>query len=356
MKLFKRVGAKFQEVAQQEFSDEHFERHLEDMIEQNPNLLGDLLIIGRQVKTDRIERIDLVALDREGDVVIVELKRGPAHREIVSQINSYLTTARKWRYDDLERISGDGASGSVERVLAKKFQQHFKCDRLPAPFNSQQKGIIVAEEIDEATMEDLSNLRSAVTAIEFSHFPGKDGDEYLLLNDKSAPRSDGQIMARQPGYRDAPRGGKSKLREYDGFLQQVADQVKNLLPDGLKEVKTTYGHWPDDQNRRFHWGGKNVHVGVIVERRKDGDSVCVYFYAYRKEDPRITVILKDNKDLLKKKLSLNDSELSFDDPENPINKYIGKVTASNAAALVGPASGLAAKYLQVLKPMLGELL
>ena len=210
MKLFKkRDGTKFEEVARQDFSDEHFERHLEDLIEQNPHLLGDLLIIGRQVKTDRAERIDLLALDCEGNVVIVELKRGPAPREIISQINSYLTTARKWRYDDLERIAGEGSSNSVERVLAKKFQQHFKCDRLPASFNRRQKGIIVAEEIDQATMEGLSNLRSPITAIELSHFPNTSGDEYLLLSVKSAPLYDGEIEAPHSGRRDLAMGGKT---------------------------------------------------------------------------------------------------------------------------------------------------
>jgi hypothetical protein len=355
MKLFKRVGAKFQEVARQDFSDEHFERHLEDLIEQNPNLLGDLLIIGRQVKTGRAERIDLLALDREGDVVIVELKRGTAHRDIVSQINSYLTTARKWRYDDLERIAGEGASISVERVLAKKFQQHFKCDRLPACFNSQQKGIIVAEEIDQVTIEDLNNLRSPVTAVEFSHFPGTSGDEYLLLSVKLGPQSNGQPVAPQPGRHDPVGGEKTKLREYDGFLLQVADQARKLLPDGLNGFKVTSGYWPNKQNKRFHWGGTDIHVGVIIERRKDGDTLWVYFCDY-KGDQRITAILTDNKDLLKKELSLDDSELNLDDPKDAIDQFLGKVTAGGAAALVEPASERVAKYLHILKPMLGELL
>jgi hypothetical protein len=220
----------------------------------------------------------------------------------------------------------------------------------PEDFNRNQRVIIMAEDIDQETLDQLKTI-PVVEVLTFSYFKGDDS-EYILLRDHrdadSSSGGDEPPTGTETNGSESHRGDKSKLRDYDDFLLRVADEVRRSLPDGLKEVKTTYGHWPNDQNRRFHWGGKNVHVGVIVERRKDGDSVCVYFYAYRKEDQRIAVILKDNKDLLRKKLSLNDSELNFDDMENPINKYIGKVTAGNAAALVGPASELAAKYLQVL--------
>lgn len=118
-------------------------------------------------------------------------------------------------------------------------------------------------------------------------------------------------------------------------------------------MKVTSGHWQNKQNKRFHWGGTDIHVGVIIERRKDGDTVWVYFCNY-KRDPRITAILTDNKDLLKMKLY--DSELNLDDPKDPIYQSLGKVTADGTAALVGPASEHVAKYLQILKPMLGKLL
>lgn len=64
--LFKRTGTSFKEAARQSFGDEHFERDLEDWIHSSPNLIGDLLIVGRQVQTSRSERIDLLALDRDG--------------------------------------------------------------------------------------------------------------------------------------------------------------------------------------------------------------------------------------------------------------------------------------------------
>jgi hypothetical protein len=52
------------------------EQRLEGWLEADPNLLGlDIMIIGRQVTTDHRGRIDLLGIDRHGDLFILELKR-----------------------------------------------------------------------------------------------------------------------------------------------------------------------------------------------------------------------------------------------------------------------------------------
>jgi Holliday junction resolvase-like predicted endonuclease len=64
-------------------------------------VLGDLLLIGRQVRTE-YGLIDLLALDRDGTVVIIELKRGVLRRDIVAQVNDYLTCVKRWNAYELE--------------------------------------------------------------------------------------------------------------------------------------------------------------------------------------------------------------------------------------------------------------
>src|SRR5262245_9205708 len=77
------------------------EQRLEDWIATDPRLLGlDIMIVGRQVITDHGGRIDLLGIDRNGDLVILELKRDLTPREIVAQVLDYaswvadLTTKR----------------------------------------------------------------------------------------------------------------------------------------------------------------------------------------------------------------------------------------------------------------------
>ncbi|MEM2292473.1 MAG: hypothetical protein QXX41_04285 [Nitrososphaerota archaeon] len=49
----------------------------------------DLLVIGRQVKTAFEKYIDLLCIKRDGDLVIVELKKDKAPREVIAQILEY---------------------------------------------------------------------------------------------------------------------------------------------------------------------------------------------------------------------------------------------------------------------------
>ncbi len=52
------------------------ERRLEDMVANDPTLIGvDLLMIARQVRTDFGGIIDILAVDADGHLHILELKR-----------------------------------------------------------------------------------------------------------------------------------------------------------------------------------------------------------------------------------------------------------------------------------------
>ena len=66
------------------------EETLENWIAKDPNIIGlDVLILGRQVVTDFKGRIDILAIDREGSITIVELKRDRTPREVVAQVLDY---------------------------------------------------------------------------------------------------------------------------------------------------------------------------------------------------------------------------------------------------------------------------
>jgi RecB family endonuclease NucS len=62
------------------------ESRLEDLIVEDPNMLGrDLLIVGRQVHTDSGNRLDLLGIDVEGDLHLIELKRDRTPKDVVAQ-------------------------------------------------------------------------------------------------------------------------------------------------------------------------------------------------------------------------------------------------------------------------------
>ena len=54
----------------------NFENDLENWIIKDPTILDlDLMILGRQVHTDHSGYIDILGLNKDGDLVVLELKR-----------------------------------------------------------------------------------------------------------------------------------------------------------------------------------------------------------------------------------------------------------------------------------------
>ena len=66
------------------------EERIEDWLEQDISIISDdLLVMGRQIETDFGGIIDLLCLERNGDLVILELKRQRTPREITAQVLDY---------------------------------------------------------------------------------------------------------------------------------------------------------------------------------------------------------------------------------------------------------------------------
>ena len=81
------------------------EKKIEDFIETHPSILGDdIFVIGSQVSTP-VGIPDIVGLDKNGNLVIVELKKGLPARKIVAQILDYAVWGEDQRYEDLNKIA-----------------------------------------------------------------------------------------------------------------------------------------------------------------------------------------------------------------------------------------------------------
>ena len=175
MDLWKIVNEKLKEAKTSKLD---FEERLEKWIVEAPSILGmDILIIGRQVLTDFGGRIDLLGLDRQGGVVILELKRDRTPRDVVAQTLHYATWVKDLTYTELNLI----ASEFLGRGIASAFAEHFD-ESVPDTLNSGHGMVIVASELDEASERIVQYLASeygvSINAIFFNLFEA-DGAEFL---------------------------------------------------------------------------------------------------------------------------------------------------------------------------------
>lgn len=131
------------------------EEHLENWIEKDSSILGEpLLIFGRQVTIpDTKDRLDLLAVDVHGVIVVIELKRGQLKDPVDVQSLRYASYLSKWRFSDFENIAKNyyGKTGDPEfnfNDIFETFCNDSGIDDIP-DFNNEQRIIIAGSSVRE---------------------------------------------------------------------------------------------------------------------------------------------------------------------------------------------------------------
>lgn len=152
------VNNKLEEINETSFSDNEIKerQHIEEWIRKNPEVLGeDLLIIGHEYdKFQEVnERLDLLALDREGNVVVIEVKRDTSGSNVDLQALKYASYCARLSQLDLLELYTDYLKKHQEEADAKETLLEFleveDEEMLNATLNVAQRIIIVGKEFDK---------------------------------------------------------------------------------------------------------------------------------------------------------------------------------------------------------------
>jgi hypothetical protein len=200
------------------------EQRLERILEEDPSILGlePLMIIGRQVKTDFGKRIDLLALDAEGDLYAIELKRDRTPREVIAQALDYGSWIQGLGYEEVAAIWSEyGKSGqSMEAALKDRFGE-----QAPDEVNTDHQLIIVASELDAST-ERIVDYLSAYTIpinVVFFRYLRDEGVEYLARSWLLSPTE----VESRPGRKKRPWNGRDFYVAFgDGPERKWEDAVR----------------------------------------------------------------------------------------------------------------------------------
>ena len=176
-------------------SEIDLESTLEEIIEADPDILDQpVMIVGRQVPTDHGKFIDLLAIDSEGVLHILELKRHLTPRDVVAQVLDYGSWVGSLSHDQVIDIFDNYATEGLafERAFVDRFG-----DSPPDEVNSEHTLTIVASEVDPATeriVDYLTGYGVPINVMFFRYFEDE-GHRYLartwLVDDAKSSRTGG---------------------------------------------------------------------------------------------------------------------------------------------------------------------
>ena len=252
------------------------EQWIEDWLADDISVLDpSLLVIGRQVRTSFGGAIDLLCMDGDGNLVVVELKRGQTPRDVTSQALEYSSWVKNLKFEEITGIAGSylGGSGS----LGKAFQNKFGSE-LPDELNQGHRTLIVAESVDASTdriVGYLAEMGVPINVVTLQHFEDASGREllaqvYLIEPEEVQPRT--RRTSARSGYRTV--NGLQDLADEKGI-----GEIYKRLRDGVMGIffaqgyKETVGYV-----RRLEDGG--VRTVMLVEAVPGDNAGGVKFVAH----------------------------------------------------------------------------
>lgn len=260
--------------------DLNLEERLESWLEQDISILStDLLVIGRQVKTDFGGSIDLLCLHRDGSVVVVELKRDKTPRDVVAQVLDYASWVDTVSHEQIRRVADEyrGRSGAN---LSQAFEASFG-EPLPDVINDDHSMIVVGSEIDAGTERIIQYLSSRygvnLNAATFSFFcDHRTQAQYLARVFLTEPEEMEQRAQRGPSTKRQPPLSFEELREaaeragVGGLYETLVSGLSSRLHPGTTRSSIRF-------TARF---GKSTKVVVSLLPKDSNPEKGLQFQAY----------------------------------------------------------------------------
>jgi hypothetical protein len=229
------------------------EATLEDFLEKDPSMLGDrLLVIGRQVRTPYNKYIDLLAIDVDGNLHVLELKRDKTPRDVIAQVLDYGSWVTTLTRDEVLSLASD----HLDEAFEAAFEDVFGVTP-PDELNADLNLTIVATDLDNSSERIVDYLRDfgvPINAVFFSYL--EDEDRRYLARSWHASKE--EVPAKTSGK-------KSKRAEWNGrdWYVSFGDGLGRAWEDGLQLgfISAGGGDWYSRTLRSLPPGARvNVYV------------------------------------------------------------------------------------------------
>lgn len=153
---------------------------LENWIVSNPSIVSsELVIIGRQVNT-KSGLLDLLAIDKTGNTVIIELKRDKLPRDALAQAIDYASDVAFWNVERLSEICTKYTRKGLDEVVSERFPD---LDFENLNINETQRIVLLGFAIDSSLERMINWLSDSygvnINAVILKYIKTHSGDELL---------------------------------------------------------------------------------------------------------------------------------------------------------------------------------
>jgi hypothetical protein len=230
--------------------------HLQEWLANQPDALGeDLLIIQKEFDgfDDTRERLDLLAIDKHGALVIIENKLDDSGRDVVWQslkYASYCSTLSKTQIADVyQRYLDKGHPGRDAKALICEFLEKEDFEEVDLnPGNDQRVIMVAAEFRKEVTSTVLWLLKHRMFVKCFKVTPYQDGTDLFLSVDQLIPLPEAEelmigISEKELEEQTVERGQATRFQLRTDFWHQTLDALEKAGIDLYSNVTPSKDHW-----------------------------------------------------------------------------------------------------------------
>lgn len=304
MYLINKQENKIEKVEQKTFHELGFKEreNLQEWIANNPECLGEeLLIIQKEFNgfNDTNERLDLLALDRQGNLVVIENKLDDSGRDVVWQVLkyvSYCSSLSKQNIIDIyqQYLNKWSNSKNAEENLTDFFQ-NTELRELKLNQGSSQRIILIAANFrKEVTSTILWLLNYKIRAQCFKVTPYKHDSQLYLDIEQIIPMQDigdyvinmADKVQEEIGIQEVEKE-RHKLRfefwaKYLQSLQQKCNYYDNISPSKSNWIGTGSGI----SNVAFNSVISNYYarVELYISRNQKEENKLIFDELFREKD------------------------------------------------------------------------
>lgn len=245
-------------LRQVRFSDLGFRErnHLQEWVANQPDVLGeDLLVIQKEFDgfDDTRERLDLLALDKQGNLVVIENKLDDSGRDVVWQCLKYASYCSSMskaqvaeiyqRYLDKQGLAGDAKALICEFMGEDEFE-----DVVLNPGNDQRLIMVAGQFRKEVTSTVLWLLKHNVFLKCFKATPFQDGDAQYLSIEQVIPLPEAEelmigISEKENEERVTERAQAARHQLRKDFWHLVLDRLEEAGMSLYSNVGPSRDSW-----------------------------------------------------------------------------------------------------------------